>query len=102
MIQEEEMKINQGAFINEHITVVVKGNTPELFFQACMKHKIPVWNIKKIGKDTCEGNIKLQYVKYIKKIKKETDYKISFINKKGYPFLFKCFIQKKELHITLI
>src|SRR5699024_3550650 len=34
-------------------------------------------------------------------IKKETDYKISFINKKGYPFLFKRFIRKKELLIAL-
>src|SRR5699024_8801468 len=32
---------------------------------------------------------------------KETDYKISFINKKGYPFLFKRFIRKKELLIAL-
>nr|WP_264175920.1 sporulation protein YqfD [Virgibacillus alimentarius] len=90
------MKHIQGAFITGYITVVVKGNTPELFFQACMKHKIPVWNIKKIGKDTCEGNIKLQHVKYIKKIKKETDYKISLLIKRDIPFYLNVLFEKKN------
>ncbi|HLR40730.1 MAG TPA: sporulation protein YqfD [Virgibacillus sp.] len=96
------MKHIQGAFITGYVTVAVKGNMPELFFQMCMKHEIPVWNIKKTAKDTCEGNIKLQDMKYIKQIKRETDYKISFIDKKGYPFLIKRFTRKKEILIALI
>src|SRR5690625_7360228 len=74
----------------------------ELFFQMCMKREIHVLNIKKTEKDTCEGNIKLQDMKYIKQIKRETDYKISFIDKKGYPFLIKRFTKKKEILIALI
>src|SRR5690625_7792307 len=41
-------------------------------------------------------------MKYIKQIKRETVYKISFIDKKGYPFLKLRFIRKKEVLIALI
>lgn len=96
------MKHIQGAFITGYVTVTVKGNMPELFFQACMKHKIPVWNVKKTSKDICQGNIKLQNINYLKQIKRGTDYKVSFTNKKGYPFLIKRFTRKKEIVIALI
>src|SRR5699024_7787834 len=96
------MKHIQGAFITGYVTVAVKGNKPELFFQMCMKHEIAVWDIKKTSKDKCEENIKLQEMKYIKQIKREKDYKISFIDKKGYPFLIKRFTRKKEILIALI
>src|SRR5699024_12274858 len=96
------MKHIHGEFIKRYVTVAVKKNMTELIFRSCMKHEITVWNIKKTAKDTCEGNIKLQDMKYIKQIKRETDYKISFIDKKGYPFLIKRFTRKKEILIALI
>lgn len=95
------MKHIQGAFITGYVTISAKGDMPELFFQACMKHGIPVWDMKKTAKDTCEGNIKLKDIKFIKKIKRETDYKLTFSNKKGYPFLIKRFTRKREILIAL-
>src|SRR5690625_4585608 len=96
------MKHIQGAFITGYVTISVKGDMPELFFQACMKHGIPVWNVKKTAKNTCEGNIKLRNITQIKKINRETDYKLTFIRKKGYPFLIKGFTRKKEILIALL
>jgi similar to stage IV sporulation protein len=96
------MKHIQGAFITGYVTIEVKGNMPELFFQSCMKHEIPVWNIKKTSKKTCEGNVKLQHIKQITKIRRGTDYKISFTKKKGSPFLISRFMEKKEWVIALL
>lgn len=91
------MKYIQGAFITGYVTISVKGDMPELFFQTCIKHGIPVWNIKKTEKKICEGNIKLRDVNNVKKIRRGTAYKIAFKQKRGYPFFIRRFTRKKEL-----
>ncbi|UJL44876.1 sporulation protein YqfD [Virgibacillus sp. NKC19-16] len=96
------MKHKQGAFITGYVTILIKGDRPELFFQRCMQQGIPVWDVKKTDDDTCSGNVRLRDVKEIKAIKRKTDYKLAFTDKKGYPFFIKRFIKKKPLMIGLI
>lgn len=96
------MKHIQGSLITGYVTVLIKGNMPELFFQKCNSKGIPVWNVIKTTSDTCEGNIKLKDIKEIKKIRRKTNYKLSFVHKKGYPFWFKRFFRKKQLFVGLL
>lgn len=91
------MKHTQGTLFTGYVTIVVVGKNPELFFQACINNDILVWNIKKTSDTTCQGNIKLNDVKLIKKIRRQRKYKIKFIDKKGYPFLLKRLTKRKEI-----
>lgn len=96
------MKHKQGAFITGYVTILIKGDRPELFFQKCIQRGIPVWNVKKTDNESCFGNIRLSDVKEIKAIKRQTDYKLQFIDKKGYPFFIRRFTKKKQLMLGLI
>ncbi|MEN2765949.1 sporulation protein YqfD [Ornithinibacillus xuwenensis] len=96
------MKRIQGSFIRGYVRVIVKGHMPEIFFQECANRGITVWNIKKEGKKTCSGNLKLADVKRIKAIKREKNYKISFDQRRGYPFIFSQFLRRKEIVLSFI
>ncbi|AXI09492.1 sporulation protein YqfD [Oceanobacillus zhaokaii] len=96
------MKPIQGSFITGYVSILIKGEQPELFFQICSKHGITIWDMKKHAPDLCEGKIKLTDIKLVKKIRRGTGYKVSFIQKKGYPFLFKRFMRKRPLIIGLL
>ncbi|MEC5422218.1 sporulation protein YqfD [Virgibacillus sp. C22-A2] len=96
------MKQIQGAFITGYVTISVKGSNPELFFQKCIHSGLTIWDVKKTADDTCTGNIKLKDIKVIRQIKRNSNYKITFVGKKGYPFTVKLFLRKKQLVVGLI
>lgn len=96
------MKHTQGTSITGYVTVQVKGVKPELFFQKCIEQNIIIWNIEKKSEMICSGNIKLQDVASLRRLKRGTHYKLSFTNKHGYPFLMKKFTRKKEFLIGLV
>ncbi|MFD2046102.1 sporulation protein YqfD [Ornithinibacillus salinisoli] len=96
------MKQIQGSFITGYVTIVVKGHMPELFFQDCINKGVMVWEIKRVDKQACSGNIKLQDINKIKKIKRGKNYKVSFVNKKGYPFILSRFFRRKEIFIGMV
>lgn len=96
------MRHLQSSYVTGYVTILVKGQRPERFFQACMNEDIVVWNVKKTSKDSCKGNVKLQDISIIKKVKRNTHYKISFINKKGFPFILKTFFKRKEMIVSLL
>lgn len=81
------MKHRQDIFFVGYVTLSVTGENPELFFQRCVEWGIHVWDVRKIGQDRCEGNIRLKDVKWIRKIRREKRYKIKFIKKRGLPFV---------------
>ncbi|MFD1038519.1 sporulation protein YqfD [Virgibacillus byunsanensis] len=91
------MKYIQGSYITGYVTVLVKGKMPELFFQECAKREIIVWNIKKESPDSCKGNVKLGDIPALKKIKRKSTYKLTFIDKKGSPFIISKFLKRKEV-----
>src|SRR5690625_3926195 len=96
------MKHIQGAFVTGYVTVLIKGQSPEMFFQACINQGIPVWNVTKTSDHKCEGNVRLRDIKWIKQIRRDMNYKLSFYRKRGYPFLLERFIRKKEAVIAFI
>jgi len=96
------MKQTQGSYFSGYVTILIEGNTPETFFQICAEQGITVWDVKKKAPDACEGNIKLTDLQSVKKLRRQTGYRLSFVNKKGYPFLVKRLISKKPLLIALL
>lgn len=90
------MKSFQGVFLTGYVTVLITGRLPERFFQACIKEGIPAWEVKKLGPDKCQGNIRLEHVPQIRKLRRRMEYKVSFVKKKGYPFLWRQFLRRKE------
>ncbi|WP_404453497.1 sporulation protein YqfD [Oceanobacillus kapialis] len=96
------MKQLQDSYLTGYVTLSVKGEKPELFFQHCTSAGITVWNVKKKSADRCEGNIKLRDVKYIRKLNKQTNYKLKFIDRKGYPFMLRRFVRRKELLLGVV
>ncbi|WP_068674337.1 sporulation protein YqfD [Oceanobacillus sp. Castelsardo] len=95
------MRQVQGTFFTGYVTILIKGNYPELFFQECTKKGITVWNIRKIDQDVCEGNVRLKDIKHLRTIIRGTHYKLNFTNKKGYPFIFNRFIKKRPLLVAI-
>ncbi|WP_164668573.1 sporulation protein YqfD [Virgibacillus doumboii] len=96
------MKQIQGSFITGYVTVLVKGKRPELFFQACNEQGITVWDIKKESDNTCKGNVKLNAIASLRQVKRRTGYKLRFVDKKGYPFILKRFLRRKEVILGLL
>ncbi|WP_099158544.1 sporulation protein YqfD [Virgibacillus ndiopensis] len=96
------MKKIQGSYITGSVTILVTGHKPELFFQKCVKRGVPVWDIKKQGKTECSGKVRLHDIKNIKRIRRETNYKIAFIDKSGTPFLLKRITRRKEIVFGLL
>ncbi|MDY0405535.1 sporulation protein YqfD [Virgibacillus sp. 179-BFC.A HS] len=76
------MKHVQATFITGYVTIMVKGQMPEIFFQQCVDHDIPIWNVKRVNPKQCEGNIRLQDIRQMRKIRRGTGYKITFSRKK--------------------
>src|SRR5690625_2506803 len=91
------MKYTEGSYLTGYVTLLVQGENPELFFKACTNYGIIVWNIKKISANECQGNIKLRDIDIIKQVNRTTNHKLSFIDKKGYPFIFRQLLKRKEV-----
>lgn len=98
----EKVKQTQGVYIAGYVTIKVVGHHPELFFDLCARQGITTWNIRKIGEMVCHGNIKLSDVNDVKTLRRKTIYKLSFIGRKGLPFITNKFLFKKPLVISLL
>ncbi|WP_042223422.1 sporulation protein YqfD [Oceanobacillus manasiensis] len=96
------MKQIQDSYLTGYVTILVTGEKPELFFQHCTSAGLTVWNVRKKAPNRCEGNIRLRDIKYIRKLNKKTNYKLKFIDRKGYPFLLRRFIRRKELLLGVL
>lgn len=87
----------QGSYLTGYVTVKINGTNPEKFFQACAEKDVFVWNIRKESETICTGNIRLNDLDMIKDIRRKSPYKISFIGKKGLPFILKKLTLRKEI-----
>src|SRR5699024_1163138 len=99
--KEEKMKHIQGTSITGYVTVLVQGKQPELFFQLCIDEDIPAWDVKKVSSTECEGKVRLSDIRTVRKLRRNTEYKLNFLDRKGYPFLWKRLIRRKEILISI-
>ncbi|KAB8128729.1 sporulation protein YqfD [Gracilibacillus oryzae] len=81
------------------LTIKVKGDYPELFFDLCTRNGIAVWDIRKLDRTTCYGDIDLRDLPKLRKVKRKTIHKIYFETKQGFPFLLKHTLYQKPLLI---
>ncbi|MFB1050777.1 sporulation protein YqfD [Paraliobacillus sp. JSM ZJ581] len=79
----------QATWLQGYVQLKIVGYHPELFFDLCVRHHINAWNIKKIDQTTCTGNIYIKDIKKMRRLRKQTRFKVYFIKKNGLPFLFK-------------
>jgi len=90
-------KHTQDIYFTGYVTVLIKGDRPELFFNQLVQEKILVWDIIKKDSQTCEAKIRKQDIGRLRTQRRGTGYKIHFRSKHGFPFLFTALLHKKPL-----
>ncbi len=101
-MEVQDMTQKNKLHIAGAVSIIVTGDRPELFFQHCTSYGIQVWDVVKLNHQSCKGMIGLKDVNYIKKLRKDTNYKIKFIDRKGFPFFIRRYLRKKELILAFI
>lgn len=97
------MKSVQGSFFTGFVTVVVQGERPEHLFQLCMDSlEIVVWDIEKTTPTTCIGKMRVRDIKKLRTIRRGTSYKITFREKRGYPFLWRRWVKKRHIVVSFL
>ncbi|WP_371068708.1 sporulation protein YqfD [Sediminibacillus sp. JSM 1682029] len=89
------MKHTQDIFFTGSVKIEVTGHHPELFFDLCAREGITVWNVIKINETRCVGYVRLRDISAIKRLRRQTVYKLSFLSRKGFPFLIQRVLRKK-------
>ncbi|MFJ6411507.1 sporulation protein YqfD [Terribacillus saccharophilus] len=90
-------KHTQDIYFTGYVTVLIKGDRPELFFNQLVQEKVLVWDIIKKDSQTCEAKIRKQDISKLRMQRRGTGYKIQFRSKHGFPFLFTALLHKKPL-----
>ncbi|WP_080876307.1 sporulation protein YqfD [Oceanobacillus timonensis] len=91
------MKKQNPPSIRAYVTVQVKGTRPELFLQKCASQGISIWDVKKVEEACCQATIMLKDVGALRKIRRDSLYKVSFMDSKGFPFFLSRLGRKKFL-----
>src|SRR5699024_12094881 len=85
-----------------NIIYSIQENHHDLFVKLCNDEDIQTWDIKKISKNECQGKVRLTDIRDVRKLHRNTDYKVSFLDRKGYPFIWRRFLRKKEVVISIV
>lgn len=96
------MKYLQDAYVKGFVTISVTGTYPERFFQSCIDENIIVWNVKKTSATCCQANIKMADIPTVKRLRRNTGYKIKFKSRNGLPFFIKRMKKRKEIILSLV
>ncbi len=97
------MKRVQGAFFSGYVTIEVRGQHPERFFQLCMDElQVVAWDIQKVSSTFCTGNMRLRDIKQIRHLRRKTPYNIKFGERNGYPFIWRRWMRKKHIVLSVL
>lgn len=88
--------------IRAYITVRIYGTRPELFLQKCADDGITIWDMRKIDETCCQATIKLKDMGTLRRLRRKSLYKISFVDQKGFPFFFSRIRRKRFLFIGML
>lgn len=89
-------------FFSGMVKVSLKGRGIERFINQLIRHQILVWNVKKHGDESITCYILLKDIPKIRQIIRNSGCKLSFLEKKGLPFLIKKAIQNSGFFIGII
>lgn len=83
------MKNKWIEFYSGIITVKLTGKGKERFINKVIHHDIFIWQVKRHGTDVITFKMRLKDVKKLRTLSRETDCKISFLKREGFPFFLK-------------
>ncbi len=92
----------QGSRIIGHVTLFVKGDKPERFFEFCVKKGIPVWNIKKQRTDLCIGTIYWHHLNQVKRHSEQLPYQLTITKPKGLAYKGLRLWHKREIILAIL
>src|SRR5699024_10529479 len=96
------MKQIQGSILSGYITVLVKGKSPELFFQQCIDNGMVIWNITKKIVSEWIAKFKLVVIDQIEERIELSNYMMVTVRKKGVSCLLKRLLKRKELCFSFV
>lgn len=73
--------------VTGYVRIKISGPYPELFINRCIDQKMYIWDIQHPGKEVLVCSVLLDEVSHLRKLARASDCKISFIDKKGLPFI---------------
>ncbi|MED3624817.1 sporulation protein YqfD [Neobacillus thermocopriae] len=76
-------------FLFGMVTVKITGKGIERFINVLTRNEIIIWNVKRHGTETITFQMKLEDAKNIRYFARHTDCQITFLKRKGVPFLFR-------------
>lgn len=76
-------------FFSGSVQVKVTGKGIERFLNECVRHHIDIWNVRKLGTQSVTFYIHLKDIRKIRPIIRKSDCKMTFIGKKGLPFIIR-------------
>ncbi|SHN11237.1 sporulation protein YqfD [Gracilibacillus kekensis] len=86
-------------WLKGYITIEIRGQYPEHFFDMCARYGIPSWDVSKKNTTAAIGKIKLSDLSKLRRIKKRSIYKVYFKERTGLPFLIDSLGSQKPLII---
>ena len=95
------MKQLKPLWFKGYVTIKVMGHYPERFFDLCARRNIPVWSIRKQSELECLADVYVDDIHKLRKIRRQTHYKLSFVRKKGMLFFIKRLKNYHQLLISL-
>src|SRR5690625_68253 len=93
------MKQLKPLWVKGIVKIKVTGHYPERFFDLCARNGITIWSIQKRSQMESFGDIYLSDIRKIRKIRRKTRYKVTFVQKRGLPFFLKKL--KTQYHMVL-
>ncbi len=83
------MKNNYLKPFHGYVRIWVDGQYPERFLNRCIKEKLTIWGIERLGQERLAFYIALADTKKIRPFLRDTDCRVSFKERRGMPFFIK-------------
>lgn len=96
------MKKQNSPSIRAYVTVRVQGVRPELFLQKCANQNIFIWDVKKIDDECCQATIRFKDLGMLRKLRRNSIYKVSFVDQSGFPFFLSKLRKKRFLLVGIL
>ncbi|UOE95671.1 sporulation protein YqfD [Alkalihalobacillus sp. LMS39] len=88
------MKNGWVSYLKGYVKMRIDGPYGERFLNRCIQKNIDLWNIKRLGNERIVCYISLEDAKRVKEIVKQTECKVTFMERRGLPFLQKSMIKR--------
>ena len=79
-------KSNWSEKVKGHVVATISGRLVEPFINRCMRENIKIWDIQRVGEDRIQCSILLSDVKRLKQVLRQTDCRVHFGERVGFPF----------------